>query len=293
VAALAVALAPFASSRTVGIQTRLRGALSRPPPAPPPPSGVRSPLALDATRLTDAGVAPPAALPPQPTLTSAGTTEISAQGELHPAKTHTAWGGPPAPVVAAIPGWRRHRPLVIAAGALFVAGIVAVGLMNGDPGRGGATAASNENQPSVPAALPPPPNVAPATPPPNVAPAPLPPAPNVAPVHETAVAAEPAHAEPDVPAKTAQGEAAIDTPPAAEHKPAAAPTEVTVQPSSAPRTARTPTPKSKTVATKTPRVRAATKTTATNVPTTNVETPTPPSPPPAKPRSKSLSIEFK
>ena len=282
VAALAVALAPFASSRTAGILTRLRGSLSRPPPAPPPPSGARSPLALDATRLTDAGVAPPAALPPQHTLTSAGTTQASTQGELHPAKTHTAWGGPPAPVAAAIPSWRRHRPLVIAAGALVVAGIVAVGLMNGESGPGGASAASNANLPSAPAALPPPPNVAP-----------LPRAPSVAPVREAAPA-EPANAEAEEPAaaKTDVGEAATSAPPAPEHKPAAEPTEATVQASSTPRTARTPALKSKTATTKTPRVRATAKTT-TNVPTTNVETPTPASPPPAKPRSKSLSIEFK
>ncbi len=118
VAALAVALAPFASDRTLGLRGRLAQSMSGPAPAillaPAPPP------ALGATRVeVAAGVDLPGPLlhPPQAgTLPSIGSIEAAL-----PLGTNTAWEGePPVVPLHARPRW---------AWAAAVCGVVAAGLL--------------------------------------------------------------------------------------------------------------------------------------------------------------------
>jgi eukaryotic-like serine/threonine-protein kinase len=114
VAHLGVALAPYASPRTLGLQARLRGSLSRPPPAPSP-------------RLLDSTYVPPLPVEPAIAATLATLQSHVVVGEPPTAKTNTAWVGHSA-APARTSSWRRHRARWIAASASLVGVLGALGV---------------------------------------------------------------------------------------------------------------------------------------------------------------------
>jgi serine/threonine protein kinase len=136
VAHLGVALAPYGSPRTLGLQARLRGSLSRPPPAP-------SPRLLDSTFVPEIAVEPEIHV-------SVATLQSKAHAHEPPtAKTNTAWVGRSA-APALTSSWQRHRARWIAAGAALLVGLGLVSVWGAS-----ATPAANvsaSNAPGVPAA---------------------------------------------------------------------------------------------------------------------------------------------
>jgi eukaryotic-like serine/threonine-protein kinase len=118
VAALAVALSPFASTRTLGLQTRMRANVSRPAPAlPVPPIKLlqSTQVVIDAPAIAMPEAVAPTSPAPAPDATSPlGAVDASAPMREH-AKTNTAWGEQSAAAAARSPGSRRRW--FIAAGA--------------------------------------------------------------------------------------------------------------------------------------------------------------------------------
>jgi serine/threonine-protein kinase len=119
VAALAVALTPFASGHTLGLQRRLQAAsLNEPAPATLP----RDEKRFAATRVEGAALSPPAA-PPATSAADPGATRsepVAATPEpAIPAQTNTGWEGesPARPPVTPI----RGRKLAVLAGAAGLA----------------------------------------------------------------------------------------------------------------------------------------------------------------------------
>jgi eukaryotic-like serine/threonine-protein kinase len=261
VAALGVALAPFGSSRTLGLQTRLKNSLSQPPPALPPP-----PKLLDATRVGVPAPAPSVSL------------EAAPAADALPSRTNTAWGGMSGEAVRATAS-RRRRHLAIAASVLVVGGVglalsFAGGQAEPSPRAGSAATAAPAGAPIAAPVTAPPASVSPPV-------APAPPEPKVAPALDAP--APPVATEPASPSDTAP---AAVTPPAAEGV-GAARTRVGAS-------ARTPAHRGiSTKAGASARAAAGTSKPAR----TAAPEPAPPAPPPrsatAKARPKPLSIEFK
>jgi serine/threonine-protein kinase len=112
VAALAVALTPFASGHTLGLQRRLLDSLSERPAAPPSPTA----KLLVATRI-EAG-APAAAANPLPAATriELGTPALAPLVPAVPAQTNTDWEGAARTNPRSTPSWRRRLS--------FLAGVV-------------------------------------------------------------------------------------------------------------------------------------------------------------------------
>jgi serine/threonine-protein kinase len=261
VAALGVALAPYASPRTLGLQARLKSSLSQPPAAPA--------KLLEVTR---AGAEAPPQVLPLPTGSAPGSDAL-------PNKTNTAWGGQSGAGTRADTS-RRRRYIAIAASTLVVAGVgLALSFGSGGPAPGAA--------PVAPAAAPLP---RPAEPPPPVAP-------TITPASGT-VGAEPKVAGPKVaPAlDTTAPAAAADSarkvlPPAVAEEPAPGTPQPPKAPVSAGAAARTPAHRG--VAAKA----GATARAGTSAPRPARSKASEPAPAPkaaaAKARVKPLSIEFK
>jgi eukaryotic-like serine/threonine-protein kinase len=104
VAALGVALSPFGSPRTLGLQARLQSSLSQQPPA----------LVLPRKTLAFALAGEASAAAP---------LVVAAAHDVRPSKTNTAWGGQSGDAVRGTAS-RRRRQLAIAAGVL---GVVCLG----------------------------------------------------------------------------------------------------------------------------------------------------------------------
>jgi eukaryotic-like serine/threonine-protein kinase len=127
VAALGVALSPYASSRTLGLQTRLRASLSR-PPAVLVPGAVRGPVIIELHPLdTGIAVTAPAPAPPASFLPA-----FAPSGERLPSKTNTAWSEHSA-AGAARAGGSRRRWLVGASVALALTGLAALSSLRSPP----------------------------------------------------------------------------------------------------------------------------------------------------------------
>ncbi|MEY4545006.1 MAG: hypothetical protein RL685_1201 [Pseudomonadota bacterium] len=118
-AALAVALTPYASAYTLGLQRRLHASRSEPAPAPtaaaPSPAGAAAaPAGLAATRVHEAT---PAALAPTP------PAHIQAAAVATPAQTSTDWAGETGARPRGAPPWRR-LPFIAAAAGLALIGLL-------------------------------------------------------------------------------------------------------------------------------------------------------------------------
>lgn len=135
VAALAVALTPFASAYTLGLQQRLQASLSEPPPAPAA-APVRG---LAATRVEAEASAGPARASP-------------------PAQTATAWEGERGTSPRTPTAWRRRLPWLASAAGLALGGLLVLSRSRETPTEptGHATAASAAPAPELaaPAAAP-------------------------------------------------------------------------------------------------------------------------------------------
>ena len=306
VAGLAVALTPFASQRTFGLQSRLATSMTDPPV-------VAVGRAVGATQLT--GGMPAAA----PIIMPAGATRIAlgAPVEALSSKTNTAWDAHTPGAAAAHAGRSRVRTLAVAAGGLLVVTIAAVGLLRGrEPAVAGpaasggaapavavaatpavASAALTSPRVSVLDAPPTPPTAATTSPP---VPAPTAPAATSAADGAATAAGVPSSESAVLPAPTiaAQGAMLAGATPPSETKPpassdaaAAGPTSASPVAASVRATASTQRPAKAPRARVAARVAASTPAPATPAPATPA--PATPAPPAAKPRSKPLSIEFK
>jgi eukaryotic-like serine/threonine-protein kinase len=275
VAALAVALTPFASQRTSGLQSRLASSMTDPP--------LGAPRGLGATALIGGVPAQP------PIIVPARVTAPFVPGvpvEARPNKTNTAWDAQ-APVAPVLAVRARRRTALLVAGSLFLVTVVTAGLLR-------------SRSPALDAAVVTPPaattGAAAAAEP--ASPAPTPAQPRVAPIDPAAVAsapsAEPPAAAPASPATTgvtaavsagidtaALDTAAIDR--AAPNAAASASDAARAEPTPPAVKARV----SGSASTKAPRVRAGAN---ARVATDGAAAATPPA---TKPRPKPLSIEFK
>jgi serine/threonine-protein kinase len=280
VAALAVALSPFASQRTLGLQSRLASSMTDPPAAAG--KGVGSTVIV--------GGAPQ----PSPIIVPARVTAEVIAGvpaEALPNKTSTSWDAH-APAAPALVGRSRRRTAALAGGAALLVIIVAMGLLRGRSPAPEPSAAAAA-QAAVPAGSAP---IAAAAAP--VAPSATVTEPRVAPLDAPSAAngaapnaPTPSGASPEPTTAAAAAAAAADvsvdvdglatqTPRAASEGAAAAPTPARA----ASRTGASAVPA------KAPRARAAA---SARVTTSNTAAPTPAPPAAAKPRPKPLSIEFK
>jgi eukaryotic-like serine/threonine-protein kinase len=123
VAALGVALSPYASPRTLGLQARLRTSATNPPVAPLTPSPVII-RAAEVIRIQEGGAATAPTAPAPPPPAGALPDFIAVPGDRSPSRTNTAWGEQ----VATGPqraGSLRRRWLV-GASALVVCGLLGV-----------------------------------------------------------------------------------------------------------------------------------------------------------------------
>jgi serine/threonine-protein kinase len=145
VAALAVALTPFASGRTLGLQGRLQQSMSGPAPAmnePAAPAG-----ALTATRQEVGVQAAVASGTTGPANTQASGADAGLVGGALSAATNTAWEGHSHTPVAGVPR-RRSAGLVWATGVSLVGALglggwaLAGGLSSETTGSGGGRAAA-------------------------------------------------------------------------------------------------------------------------------------------------------
>jgi hypothetical protein len=295
VAALGVALSPYGSPRTLGLQTRLRSSVSR---APLPVAAAGFFRGPGVTLLHEA----PATAPTAPAPAPPGVLAAAAPGgERLPSRTNTAWGEQSGSG-ASHAGGSRLRWLV-AAGTLALLGVGTFAVLRapGNPSAATSAAASAAvatrasaaadvpalSSPVVPPAaapdpLPREPALAPREP--QVRPAPSEPSELRAPADETPpVAVSPSNTsktEPSVAPVASSDEHTLVPPPTAttpvsESPPAA-------RPSSAP-----PRSALKTSA------RARTSATASAKPTTAARAVSPAAAPSKTTRSKALSIEFK
>jgi eukaryotic-like serine/threonine-protein kinase len=287
VATLAVALTPFASTRTLGLQSRMRNNVSRPAPAVPaaPVKLIQSTqVVVDVPVIAMPEAVAPTAPAPAPDPTSPLGAPIAASPAREHAKTNTAWAEQSAEGAPRGSGSRRRW--LIGAGALGAAGVAAALLLRptgAEPGAAPAAApaalATPMREPAVSggaASVKYEPKIAPLTEP-ATPPAAAPAAPETVP------------AEPSAPAVATKDPSSAA--PLAEHTSAAAPTATTPEPVSPPAPARAG------VRRPPARARAAAPTPAkpaASAPTTRERAPAPagkPASPPAK--SKPLSIEFK
>ncbi|HEU4583118.1 MAG TPA: serine/threonine-protein kinase [Polyangiaceae bacterium] len=165
VAALAVALTPFASGQTLGLQRRLHAAnLNEPAPATTPGDEKR----FAATRVEAAGAAPPAG--------AAQVDIVAATPELPaPAQTQTGWAGASSALPRAAAIWRRRLPWLAGAAGLALVGAVLLARIRETP------ASHQEGPLPVPAAAASPPNLPPAPTAASTTPAPIAPSPAAAP----------------------------------------------------------------------------------------------------------------
>jgi serine/threonine-protein kinase len=272
VAALAVALSPFASQRTLGLQSRLASSMTDPPAGAG--KGVGSTVIVGG-----APAQPPIIVPARVAAPLAGGAEVP------PNKTNTAWDAQ-APVAPALAGRPRRRTAAIAAGAALLVASLGFGLLRGgspalETRQHEASAAAAASAPaSALPAVPEPVAASPAAVQPRVAPLDAPPAADVQPPS----APTPSSAPPAEPTTAAAGAAAaasavVDT---ATKAPAPASDGAAAAPTPARASARAETGVS---TAKAPRVRAGARVAASAAA---------PAPPPAtKPRPKPLSIEFK
>ncbi|HTV22274.1 MAG TPA: serine/threonine-protein kinase, partial [Polyangiaceae bacterium] len=230
VANLAVALTPYASSRTLGLQARLRASVSRPAPALAVPAIKliqSTQVVVDGPMIGLPEAVAPTSPAPAPDPSSALAAPVIVAAREH-AKTNTAWAEQSAGAATRSGGARRIG--LIAAGALGVVGLIAAVLLR--PSANGSSAAPAASPP--PAALAAPAHEAPA------ADSSLKPAPKIMPLVEP----PPTSAEPPAPAASASGDAPSEPRAAAaapdEHTSAAAPTATSPEPVSAPATAPRP-----------------------------------------------------
>jgi serine/threonine protein kinase len=201
VAGLGVALSPYASSRTLGLQARLRSSATHPPVAPLAPS----PVIIREAELIQiheggAATAPTAPAPPP----SAGTLPsfIAVSGERSPSRTNTAWGEHVATGNPRAGGLRRRW--LVGATALVIGGLLCVAALSAlrspnEPSSSGAVPAASPAGVALPAASAPA-NEAPARPrEPQIRPAlDVPPVPAVAATVDGTPSAPPA-ADPALP----------------------------------------------------------------------------------------------
>jgi eukaryotic-like serine/threonine-protein kinase len=283
VAHLGVALAPYGSPRTLGLQARLRSGLSRPPPAP-------SPRLLDSTFVPE--------LPVGPAIASTMATLESrvVVPEVPTAKTNTAWvGSSAAPTRAS--SWRRHRALWIGAGASLVLGLGATSIWV-------SSMVPSASVPAGSAAASAAPKADGASPRAASAPAAAAPLPEPAPAHDVVAApaagasaelkavavehAEPPPPQPSIaPIVTAGETASVEHPPV----PATAMTEASAHAARAAPTKATAAAHKPSVG-KMPKGRVTAAVSAGAAPA-RAAAPAPALAAPAKARSKALSIEFK
>jgi serine/threonine protein kinase len=298
VATLAVALTPFASARTLGLQSRMRNNVSRPAPAVPaaPVKLIQSTqvvVDLPVIAMPEA-VAPTAPAPAPDSASPLGAPFAASHAREH-AKTNTAWAEQSA--ASAPRGSGSRRRWLAAAGALGAVGFAAALLLRStgaEPGvaPGGAPAAGGHAPSVSDSSVKSAPRVAPLVEPPapRVSPPPAP-----APTSPAAPAPTSPLAEPNAPALATQDPSRAEAP--AEHTSAAAPTATTPEPVSAPAPARAAVRRPLTKTNTQARARAAAATAAQGAASAHApreRAPAPsakPAPPPAK--SKPLSIEFK
>jgi eukaryotic-like serine/threonine-protein kinase len=297
VAALAVALTPFASARTLGLQSRMRNNVSRPAPAVPaaPVQLIQSTQVVVPVIAMPEAVAPTAPAPAPDAASPLGAPVAASLAREH-AKTNTAWAEQSAGTAPRGSGSRRRW--LAAAGALGAVGFAAALLLrptSAEPGVVAAEAPAAAGQaPSVSdSSVKPAPVIAPLVEP--TAPAVSPP-PAAAPTPPAEPASPPAAlAEPGAPVLAPRDPSGVEAP--VEHTSGAAPTATTPEPVSPPAPARAsvrrPPVKTKTQA----RARATAATAAEGAASAHApgeRAPAPaakPASPPAK--SKPLSIEFK
>jgi serine/threonine-protein kinase len=296
VATLAVALTPFASARTLGLQSRMRNNVSRPAPAVPTApiqllQSTQVVVDLPVIAMPEA-VAPTAPAPAPDAATPLGAPVAASLAREH-AKTNTAWAEQSA--ASAPRGSGSRRRWLAAAGALGAVGFAAALLLRstgaepavapaGAPAAGGhAPSASDSSVKSAPRVAPLVEPLAPAVSPVSAA----------APTSPAAPAPTSPLAEPSAPAVAKQDPSSAEAP--AEHTSASAPTATTPEPVSAPAPARAGVRRPLTKANTQARARAAAAAAgATSAHAPRERAPAPaakPASPPAK--SKPLSIEFK
>ena len=279
VAALGVALTPFASQRTFGLQSRLASSVTDPP-------AVAVGRAVGATQI---GGGVPAPIPIIVPARATAPFRPGAAAEALPSKTNTAWDAQTPAAAGAGSSRARRRTLALAGGGLFVVAIVAAGLL-GDrreaPPAASLPGASAAAPPLGAAAAMP----APAVPAP---PSPVASGPRIAPLAAPAEAAltgaDVAPSEPVATPAVAVGEGSAtivaSPPPLPSDGAALKPTSA----SAAGASARVGASAQHTA--KAPRVRAGANARVSAASAAAAGTPAPT--PAAKPRSKPLSIEFK
>jgi serine/threonine protein kinase len=288
VAALGVALSPFASSRTLSLQSRLRSSMSRPPAVASAAGFFRGP-SVTLLHETPAAIGPTAPAP------APGSEERS------PSKTNTAWAEQLGAGVSRANGSRRRW--LVGAGALALVAASAFAWLE-MPTAAGPSAASTVPASAAPAApaaasaetvqqhgAAPPEAELTATPRPREPV--IRPAPSESPEREASTETEPSTGETpsDSLVRGATGEAAPSVAPVPapdEHTLAAPPTTTTPEPERAPAANAAPVPPrpAKTAA----RARGSATTPAKSAP---ARAPRPASEPAKTTRSKALSIEFK
>jgi eukaryotic-like serine/threonine-protein kinase len=298
VATLAVALTPFASARTLGLQSRMRNNVSRPAPAVPvaPVRLIQSTqVVVDVPVIAMPEAVAPTAPAPAPDAASRLGAPVAASLAREHAKTNTAWAEQSSD--SAPRGSGSRRLWLAAAGALGAVGLAAALLLRstgaepavapaGVPAAGGHAPSVNDS------------SVKPA---PRVAPLVEPTAAAVSPSPEPVPASPPPPAptsplvEPTAPAITTQDPGSAEA--AAEHTSAAAPTATTPEPVSPPAPARAGVRRPLTKTTTQARARAAAATAAQGAASAHAPRERAPAPAakPASPpvKSKPLSIEFK
>jgi len=266
VAALAVALAPFASGHTLGLQRRLQASLND-PALPAAPADERRFAATRVEGATAPAAAPetPAALPQAAPAAAPAATRLeviaATPAGAVPAQTNTGWEGESPASPRASPPWRRPLPLLAgAAGLALFGGLmwarlrdVSVPHQEGPLPAPAAAAAPSPPAPAataVPAAAAPPsaaPMVAPPSNPPEELPAPSAtsrPAAKRSPAPAARKAAPAAPAAPVVSPSAARTPAVIPHHPIAVHREPAPPKDSAATASPAPTTTAPARPKS-------------------------------------------------
>lgn len=303
VAALAVALTPFASTRTVSLQARLRTSVSRPAPAAAAVSPVQlvqsTQVVLDPrVAVLTAAVAPTSPAPAPEATSALGAPFAAGHGREH-GKTNTAWAEQS--VGSATRGTGLRRRWFIAAGALGAAALAAAVFTrsSADDARAPAAAAPAASSPAAPSS----------TLAPTAADSSLKSEPKIAPIAEPApapAATSPVAALPAAPASAENTDSDGASPSPAEalkapsattpeaHTAAALPTAKAAEPVAPPATA-SPSIGRRAWTKPGSRARAAAPTAAkASAPATSERVPAPPARPAAPAvKSKPLSIEFK
>jgi eukaryotic-like serine/threonine-protein kinase len=281
VAALGVALSPYGSPRTLGLQGRLRNSVSR---APVPVAAAA--VILRGIQVTQMHEAPAATAPtaPAPAPPAGELAVFAPSGERSPSKTNTAWAEHSGAATSRTNGSRRRWLAGTSALALVAVGaLVWLRWPSATPPSSSTLGPSSAATPAAPAA--------PLTP--STEPAPSPrepqvrPAPSVAP--EPAAVSDETARDAAPPSNTAKAEpsvAPVATPD--EHTPAAPPT------ATAPHALSPPPARANATRRRAAKAPSHTRSSATPAkPVTAARAPRPATEPPKTTRSKSLSIEFK